>query len=133
VIQLRSLRADDGTVTDLGGGCGSGGRAQATCAITGHAGFSHWLSEATPSAASLLVLSTRQTALTCGSCTLVADPTAGVAVSTATDNFGEAAVPMPIPASPSLVGVELVEQWLVLGGGGCAGLGFSNAIRLEIE
>lgn len=132
--QLTRLVADDGKVEDLGGGCGEGGTALATCAITGHASFVHWLHGAVPSAPSFLVVATRQAGVPCGPCTFVPDPASGVTVPVATDALGSAAVPMPIPALASLKGVELLDQWLTIGASPCfVALAFSNAIEIEIE
>ena len=71
-----------------------------------------------------------------GACTLVPDLSAlVVAISGSTDPDGRASISTPLPAVPGLVGAKLVEQWLVLTGGGCPllGIDLSNAIEVEIQ
>ncbi|MEM7203343.1 MAG: hypothetical protein AAF628_23975 [Planctomycetota bacterium] len=72
----RGFHARDGQVRDLGGGCGGGGRATATCAAVGAAAFGLGLRHAAPASSTWLVLGTAATAVPCGGCTLLAKTSA---------------------------------------------------------
>ncbi len=133
LVQAVAFRAVDGVATNLGGGCGVlGGVARATCARVGNIGFQHRLRDAQPGGAAVLVLGTVTGGFGCGPCSLVPVPVASVV--TQIDAFGHAAVPMPVPRTPSLVGTTLFEQWLTVGAG-CAAFGvdLSDALSVRLQ
>ena len=135
-IRTLAFNVDDGHITDLGGGCSPGGFASASCARVGNANFHHTLSESAPSSPVTLVLGAGQIQFACGPCSLVVDPNGAVVlpVGNTTAN-GSASFNTPLPNVPALVGVKLIEQWLVASGGGCSpfGIAFSNGIEVEIQ
>jgi len=121
-------------VTDLGGGCASGGSARATCARAGNLDFTHRLRAAAPATPALLLLGTTRLDLACGPCTVVPLPLVALDAG-ATDAVGNASLRMPLPANPSLVGALLYEQWLVASAGACPLLqsSLSNALSVQIQ
>jgi hypothetical protein len=131
----RAYRADDGVVADLGGGCGGGGTALATCAVVGNADFDFRLRSATPGAAAWLVLSAGVLGTSCGSCRLIPDPfrSGFVLPAGSVDARGDALVSVPIPNRPTLLGgARFYGQWLV-GGSECGVFDLSNAISIQIQ
>lgn len=137
-IEGMMLPADDGIVTDLGGGCARGGTSFATCAVTGNASFALRLQGAVPMSQSWAVISAGQllVGFPCGACTLIPDPVLGVVVSVgATDEHGDAALSFAIPPDPVLVGATLLTQWLTAAApSACAiGIDFSNALSVQIQ
>ena len=131
------LKAQDGETTNLGGGCGQGGRSFATCATRGHNAFHLRVRDAAAAANALLFVSTDRIAARCGPCTLVPDPLLGVVVGPyLTDSRGRAELAVPLPNSATLQGIPIYLQWLVRSGQPrCPQVSgdFSNAMRLVIE
>ncbi|MEM7203357.1 MAG: hypothetical protein AAF628_24045 [Planctomycetota bacterium] len=133
VAPFRSL---DGSVSDLGGGCGRGGTAVATCALTGKTEFYHRARDTFPAAPTLLLLGAQTLGLPCGPCSIVPDPLSGVALPTTTSAAGHAALRTPIPASSAFIGASLLDQWLTLSPTpqcSIVDVDLSNAIRVTIE
>lgn len=137
LIEGRMFRSDSGRNLDLGGDCGAGGTAYATCARTGHSAFTQRLRGGNPSTEAWLLFSFDRLDLGCGGCTLVPNPFTGFVFSAGlTDAYGDAEIAMPIPPSVSLPGLTFYEQWLTVGQNGCAPLAnteFSNAIEVRLQ
>ena len=130
------IPADDGVVTSLGGSCGQGGRAEASCSITGNQRFALRLSNAAPSSMVFAVLAARQLGFgaQCGPCTLIPDASTGFVVNSLSSASGSASLSFAIPATPSLVGQAFYQQWLVAPPAGlCFGVDMSDALRVEIQ
>jgi hypothetical protein len=135
-IFARLWRSADGAVTLLGGNCGAGGAAQATCARVPNPDFAHRLRGATPNSATFLVQSLGQETGVCGPCTRIPALGSAVALFALTDGTGNAAIAAGIPNSVVLRGMTLFDQWLTLQpGGACSqfALDMSNALRIVIE
>ncbi|MEM7203222.1 MAG: hypothetical protein AAF628_23370 [Planctomycetota bacterium] len=132
VGEAQLFATEDGVVTDLGGGCGQGGRAAATCARVAHGAFSPRLRSARPGVPAFLLLGTQAASTPCGACAIVASPQL-VAAAGLTNAHGDAALPLPIPALPSLRGAALVQQWATPGAGCSLGVDLSNGQRVEIQ
>ena len=137
-MEQRRFRADDGTVRDLGGGCGGGGTASASCGHAGTSGFSVRVEGAAALTPARLVLGVERLHAGCGGCRLLPLPFA--VFDAVTDAFGRATLTMPLPQQPSLVGTELLVQWIVSTPGPCRsagatplGLSLSNALGITIE
>ena len=109
----------------------------ATCARPGNAYFTHRLRSARPSSAAFLLLSQERLDAACGACSIVPDPFTGFVLVTATDASGHAEIVTRIPNSWPLVGLTLLEQWLVVdpSSPGCSQLGtdVSTALSVEIQ
>lgn len=124
--------ADEGSVANLGGGCGVGGTMGVSCAISPNPAFAFRLFGAAPSATSLLVLSPTTFSVGCGSCALIANPFTGfVAATGTTDALGNDSFGVPVPAS--VIGVVLAAQWIVAGSNCFGGFDFSNAVTVGIQ
>jgi hypothetical protein len=136
-VKARRFHPEDGAATSVGGGCGNGGRAESTCFVLGNGNYQHRLVGATRRAPAILVLGATRLDFPCGACTLVPDPTSGLAITAGlTDGRGAAAVPMPVPQQASLLGASLWQQWLTLPPAPACptfGLGLSNALRIVIQ
>ncbi len=135
-IRARFWDADEGVVTQEGGGCGAGGEAFATSIDDGNSAFQHRLRFAEAGATCALIFSLDRIDATCGGCTLVPDPFSGIGIGTSTNLQGNAAVAMPIPASAALVGLVFYDQWLVASAApACSvvNVDFSDAIAVEIQ
>lgn len=131
-IAYQRFGALDGTATNVGDGCGSGGFLHGKCARGGHTSFRFELRGANPSGTAMLVLSPVRGDLACGACTLVPDPWLGfVAGFTATNTAGDASWPLALPAGVG--GIGLYAQWLSTGSQCFAGLDLSNAVRLTLN
>ena len=133
-VKAQRYRPDDGATTNLGGGCGQGGAALASCAVVGHSSFTPRLRAATPTVLALVVLGVPGAGFVCGPCNLVPDlATAALLPIGTTNSAGEIAVNLPIPASASMSGGAFVQQWITLPGSGC-GLfgGFDLSIALQV-
>jgi hypothetical protein len=136
VNQVAAIRydADDGIVSDLGGGCGGGGHADLSCMSVGYSSFRMRLFGASPASPSLLLLGFTAINRPCGSCTLVPDPWSGsVGVAANTTALGNATFPLGIPANSALAGYGLYAQWVVGNTGSCIGFDLSNGLRAIIE
>ncbi len=128
------FRSDDGVTTDLGGRCGRGGYTAAGCAVTGNAAFTVRLRDSQRSTAAVAVLGTSVASLPLGACTLRVDPNGAVLVPAVSDQRGNAALPLPLPALPSLVGATFVAQWAVRCDRGCAGpFELSDALQVQLQ
>ena len=113
-IMARRWDSVDGSVTDLGGGCGNdAGQGYATCARSGNATFSMRLLSDLPNTPAILVISRHLGDVPCGSCTLRPDPYAGWIAPRTTDSNSRASFDIAIPSSAALTGVTFYAQWLV--------------------
>ena len=133
---LSVLPIEDGFTTDLGGGCGPGGRAAAHCAKRGNANFQLGLADAAALTPAFVAFSAGPLPFPCTqSCTLIPDLSTGVVVAAgSTDALGSAALPAPLPNQLSLIGASFYEQWLLLTGDDClASFALSNGLRAEIQ
>jgi hypothetical protein len=126
---------DDGGLVELGAGCGEGGVMDATCAVIGNSQFTQRLHAAAPNQLAILILAASRIDAQCGPCVLVPDPSTGVVFASITDCAGNATVSMPLQNSPRLLGVQLLEQWVVLAPTGrCSrSADLSNAVRVTIQ
>jgi hypothetical protein len=135
-IMARFWRSDDGVVSSLGGGCGTGGSAQATCVRVPNAEFAHRLRGATPNAGTFLLQSLGQESATCGPCTRTPTLNGGVVLFFVTDSAGNAVAPSSIPDLPALRGLVQFDQWFTLRSGGACSqfdIDMSNALRIVIQ
>ncbi|MEM7205392.1 MAG: hypothetical protein AAF628_34370 [Planctomycetota bacterium] len=134
LTSARPFRAADGAVRELGGGCGTGGHAVASCAAVGATTFGLGLRQAAPLAPAWLVLGATAAPFPCGRCALVPAPL--IAVPFSTDERGDASFVAAL-SEPSLVGQSLFTQWLVAATapGGCpsARMSLSNALDVTVE
>jgi len=91
----------------------------------------------TPGVSAWLLISRTTSVWTCDSCELIADPYAGVVVTTTTDSYGHASYAVAIPNDTAVIGTTLYSQWLIAQASspGCSAynLDFSNALSLTIE
>jgi hypothetical protein len=131
------FRAVDGDVTALGGGCGLGGSAVATCPRSANQSFAHRLRNSAPGAPTIFVISGLPSQFTCGTCTLIPDLATAIFLITNTTAAGAAEIPFVIPVNSSLRGIPLFEQWATFHFAqpvcGQFFLDFSNALRVVIE
>lgn len=127
------FQAQDGELTDLGGGCGPGGTAHATCGLSGTLHFGVGLRGAAPLTPAILVLGPQSQPFDCGPCRLVPRPL--FLVPSSTDAQGSASHSLPLPASVALPGLDILAQWIVRAPGPCATVGssLSNAIQVTVE
>ncbi len=133
-LNMVLFRSDDGLTTDLGGRCGRGGYTAAGCAVTGNAAFTVRLRDSQRSTAAVAVLGTAVASLPFGACTLRVDPNGAVLVPAVSDQRGNASLPLPLPALPSLVGASFVAQWAVRCDRGCAGpFELSDALLVQLQ
>jgi hypothetical protein len=113
--------AQAGRATDLGGGCGSAGRAVAAGMFVGPSMgvfFSGpWLhlslESDQPSAPAYALLGMEGNPLACGNCILRVDLGSLLMLPVTTSSSGEGEIAVEIPEVPALTGVSLVTQWLV--------------------
>ena len=133
VTETFAFLASDGEVQNLGGGCGAGGTAAATCAAPGTPAFGVRLQHAEPNAQAWLMVGATPANFACGPCAVVPLPVA--ALPAALDVHGNAEFSFALPANPSLSGQSLLAQWFVAAPGGCAGpnWSFSNGLGVTIE
>jgi len=131
-IAAQFWHSADGAVSSLGGGCGSGGIAQATCVRVPNPAFAHRLRGATPSAGTLLLQSLGQESGVCGPCTRVPALNGIVTLFLLTDSVGNAALRSVIPNNSALRGLV---QLTLRSGGACIqfDIDMSNALRIVIE
>ncbi len=136
-IQARTLFVSDGVSRDLGGGCGLGGEAFASCARADHAAFTlrarHDIDIFTRG---VLLVSPRRLDAPCSGCVLVPDPAVGIAVIKGTGITSFKEVPIAMPPFASLRGVTFYTQWALLRiGNTCSPLGadLSNALEVTIQ
>ncbi|MEM7205959.1 MAG: hypothetical protein AAF628_37235 [Planctomycetota bacterium] len=135
--QAHFLATQDGQTMSLGGGCGRGGVSAATCARAGNNEFTLRLRDARPEAPTVLVLGSAAAPYPCGPCALLVDASSGATLPGGrTDPRGNAAVPVPLPALPTLVGATLALQWVTATGSSAAcplGFDFSDTLAVTIE
>lgn len=113
---IEGIRYDsgDGLLSLSDYGCGSGGDIATSCAVRGNTAFRIRLRAARPASPAWLVLAPTFGGIGCGPCTLRADPFSGlIAPMQTTDAFGHAEVPLPIPNSLAVVGMQFYSQWIV--------------------
>ena len=137
-IHARLYEAEDGFFADLGGGCGEGGRALASCAAVGNDDFSVHLRDAGSFLPAFLLLSPNELRIGCGSCELIPDLVDGVVIDAGTTTgSGRAQIDIAIPNDSALSGLTLLGQWAVTPSSGpvCTLLNvdLSNAISIELE
>ncbi|MEM7204048.1 MAG: sialidase family protein [Planctomycetota bacterium] len=98
----------------------------------GSTSFALDLASARPSAPGALWLALGPGSLPIGGCTLLVDPvTLAVAIGFATNTSGFAAIPIPVPAEPALLGVALFAQGVVVDATGLLGAVLSNGVRVD--
>ena len=130
---IRAIRydADEGSISNLAGGCGTGGTAAASCAISPNSAFTIRLRSAAPSGTNYLVLSPTTLNLSCGACTLVPNPYTGFVSIGTNDSLGDRSVSLPIPAA--VIGASLVMQFITPGTNCFGGFDLSNAVRITVQ
>ncbi|MEM7204471.1 MAG: hypothetical protein AAF628_29705 [Planctomycetota bacterium] len=134
-VLAEAYAAEDGDEVDVGGGCGSGGVARASCARRGNGQFRPRLFGAAPGRTAYPILSARQRGLACGACTLVPDLRTGFVLGSPTTNAqGDTSLQVPLPNDPALASLSLYLQWLVQSPtGSCIGFDMSNGVRFTIH
>jgi hypothetical protein len=131
---VERFRADDGIVTDLGGGCGQGGWSAATCARVGNSGFTLRVREARRNVPAFLALGGQQLNFPCGPCTLIPNPLFVIATGFTDPLFGNAELSVPLPNDPDLIGGTFLAQWLTATPNTCwLGLEFSNTLQVQLQ
>lgn len=126
--------AKDGNVIDLGGGCGQGGTADATCSIVGNSDFRLRLLHTHAHAnAFAFVCAGRYDVQVTASCTLIPDGPTGVVLTRSTLLHGNATANVSISADPALTGTNFYTQWVMTGGDEFIDLDFSNALQIRIR
>jgi hypothetical protein len=126
--------AEDGDVTNFGGGCGGGGTLAATCVRAGNSAFAFDLSLASPSSAVFALFGAETMGRACGTCTLVPDVFQGsVGVAPATDLVGRSRYSLAIPPDPAIRGFGLYVQFAVQGSNCFGGFDLSNALFAGIN
>ncbi|MBK9385964.1 MAG: hypothetical protein IPN34_14225 [Planctomycetes bacterium] len=131
-IYFQRYRAESGLVTNLGGGCGSGGQAVSGCSISPSRG-SHQMTVlgAAPSAPVFCVLGFDELRYSCGSCRLIADPFTGIVAPAVTDANGDARWFAFIDFY--MTGRQFTFQWISPGSSCFGGFDLSNALRVTIQ
>lgn len=120
----------------IGSSCGTAGRIAVGCARVGNQDFRVDMHDGPLSFGSFLVLSPDATFITCGPCTLIANPFTGFVSTVVPGINGLAAYNLAIPANSSLSGIGIRAQWIVAPASGqCTYLGadFSSAAQIIIE
>ena len=131
---VQRFQVNDGITTDLGGGCGSGGWAAATCAIAGNQDFTLRLRDAARSTPAFVALGGQRLDFPCGTCTLVPNPIFVVGAGLTNAVVGNAELKVPLANDPALIGGTFLMQWLTVTTGSCSlGLEFSNALSVQIQ
>jgi hypothetical protein len=118
-----------GTVTNLGGSCGTSGFSDfASYGGTPAIGTTFTIDLLAPTAPILaLVIGFASTPFACGPCTLV--PRADIVLPPVNPTA------ITLPLEPGLLGIDLIAQWVQARPCGCAafaGLGLANALRFSI-
>ncbi len=136
-VMAQVFRAGDGVVTNLGGGCGSGGTALSTCAVTGNAGYTMRLEANGTVMGAWLVLSPASLVAGCGSqlCKVIADPFQAF-VFAFPGSGQEYSTTVAIPVHASMAGRSFYMQWWVAPpflSGSCNFLDTSDALRITIQ
>ena len=133
-VFANAFEGNTGSVSGVGGNCGLGGWTSATCATLGNLDFELNLSGAAPNSIAYLAVSVLPTAISCGSCTLIADPFGGALVGPLlTNGAGEVAQSLPLQPYSMLTG--FYAQWgVVHPKPACTdfGLSMSNAVLVML-
>ncbi|MBK8975432.1 MAG: hypothetical protein IPM29_05865 [Planctomycetes bacterium] len=138
VVRLGGTVPANALATPYGAGCG--GTTPVVHGSTGlpwlgNAGFELAAFDARAQASAAVVLGIGRVAtpldpLGYGGCTLLTDAVLGTIAAT-TDASGTATAPAAIPGDPTLAGVTLTSQWLVLDPAGVRGLALSDGLEIE--
>ena len=135
-IRFRRFTAVDGTQQNLAGACGVGGRSYATAARVGNQGFGLQLVGGPPAALSFALVATQELigGFACGTCEVWPDFTQGVIEFTGTTSAaGCARYLLPIPNQPSLVGFDLLGQFVFTGSDCLGSFQLSDALRVQLQ
>jgi hypothetical protein len=124
-------RAKHGAYTQLGGSCGSGGEAIASCAINPNPNFIVRLRNGPPSTIVWGILGFERNDYVCGPCTLIPNPFTGVVWSQTTNSRGDVTLGLPTVAGSG--GVQFYLQYVSLGPTCPLGLEMSTSILVGIE
>lgn len=134
-VQVIEAMGPGGAVTDLGGGCGPGGLAtvRGPCAL-GNAGFTLELFGATNLAIPFAAIGFPGPVQTCGACSLLRP----LSFEFAANSGGQATFDLPLPGTPTLVGLTFEFQWVTFGVNyvGCPtapGIAISNRLSATID
>lgn len=130
-VLFQRWRARHGAYTSLGGGCGTGGRATATCATNPNAAFRLRLVGGPPSTTVWGIFGFDRNDYVCTPCTLIPDPFTGVVWSQTTNAVGDVSLNVPIPAGAG--GVQFYLQYVNLQPTCALGIETSTAILVGIE
>ena len=127
-IVVQRYRADDGSITDVGGGCG-GGVARAFCSRLSRTSYSIWL-ENPPRGTNYLLLAPGHMEIRCGSCSVVTTPMFTL--------FGSGSAerteyPLVLPPIPSAWGLTFYAQWMTHSPGGSCPSVYSNALSITLQ
>ena len=99
----------------------------------GNRSFALDLSSMRPGAPALVAVSTGSASQQFGACTLLVDPTPAISLPAMGNGAGFASVGLPVPALPSLIGLELYAQGIVFDpAGSFASLAASNGLMLRV-
>ena len=124
-------RARHGAYTSLGGGCGNGGQALASCAINPNANFRVRLRNGPPSTTVWGIIGFERNDYVCGPCVLIPNPFTGVVWSQTTTSLGDVSLGLPTVAGSG--GTQFYLQYVSLGPTCPLGLEMSTSILVGIE
>jgi hypothetical protein len=130
-VLVQRWRAQHGAYTSLGGGCGSGGQALASCAKNPSSDFRVRLRSGPPNTTVWGILSFERNDYVCSPCTLIADPFSGAVWSQLANSLGDVSLNLPIPAGAG--GVQFYLQYVSLQPSCALGIETSSAILVGIE
>ena len=130
-IRFQRFSANDGTFTVVRPPCGNGGQLRASCAFISHT-MRFQLTDAPPSAPSVLAFSLDRLDYDCGACTLVPDPFGGFVTGFGTTNsLGARGFELVLPSSAS--GRRFYAQCATAGSGCLGGFEVSSALSIRIQ
>jgi hypothetical protein len=124
-------RARHGAYTSLGGGCGTGGRAVASCATNPNTQFRLRLVDGPANTTVWGIFGFDRNDTVCTPCTLIPDPFTGIVWSQTTNAVGDVSLNLPIPAGAG--GVQFYLQYVNLQPTCALGIETSTAILVGIE
>lgn len=133
-LQLVEAMGQGGPITDLGGGCGTGGFASSPGpASLGNTALALELFAAPPLAVPFLFLGVPAPLLTCGVCSVIQP----IVANFVPNNAGSATFPFAVPGTPSLVGFQLDFQYVsfnvsYVGCPALPGAAASNIVRVTL-
>ena len=130
-VTAQAFLGTDGSVSDLGGGCGAGGILTAGCARSPTLGFALSLRSAPANSTTFWCLGFEAFSAPCGPCTLRVDPFDAAVGSSTTDSTGASVLSLQVVAG--LVGFELRTQCLGLGSQCIGTFDLSNAVRVVFQ